>query len=90
MKRIALLLLVACGPVEIIVAMEPPPCDERCVGPDFFCEALNCGSSKHCVRLPPSCDGLPRDASCGCDNKMYQNVCERQLAGVSPGTNCPQ
>jgi hypothetical protein len=92
MTRLACLLLLACGPVDVVVANVPPGSPPRdCYGPGDcmsgeFCEYLYCADTSGKCRLEPlSCDGAPMFPVCGCDGKQYPSDCARQQAAVSRG-----
>jgi hypothetical protein len=89
MKRLAFMLLLACGPVDVVVAdvpMPPPmPCaaDAEC-GDGFFCEHPRCEDSFGFCREVSACNSHPQDV-CDCSGQHYSSDCEREQAHKSPG-----
>jgi len=95
-RRVLTLLLLACGPVDVDVADFPhgPPrvrcgdSEDTCAA-GFFCEKTSCDAfaDGFCTPIPQGmCDGgVPE---CGCDDKPYDNACERQKAQQSRGPSC--
>ena len=93
-----LLLLLSCGPVDVVLADIPsqpdggmefrgPPCEtnSNCMG-DSFCEKPSCGASfGRCRRRPAFC---PPDLSpeCGCNGVTYWNGCLRAGSGIAAST----
>lgn len=86
----ALALLVACGPLDVVVARipdggerpRPPPCSSSAdCPPDGFCEKPDCAAALgRCQRRPFFCDDAAQP-TCGCNNVTYWNDCLRRSAG---------
>jgi hypothetical protein len=87
----ALLVLAACGPLEVVVAFLPdaggptgpgPACVTSADCPrEASCEKPGCGGLGRCQRRPGLCDAAPRPV-CGCDGVSYLNDCWRRSAGA--------
>jgi hypothetical protein len=94
MRRLTFALLLACGPVDVVVADVPgmPPgllCtgSTEC-GPGRFCERAACTDSFGiCHDIPPvsQCQTQPTFDTCDCSGAHYPNDCLRQRAGASHG-----
>lgn len=91
---LSLLLLTACGPVDLVVVAVPDagaippqegtPCsrNEDCVGGEF-CETPSCSATLgHCVPRPLAADcNDDFRPECGCNGVSYWNGCVRRAAG---------
>jgi hypothetical protein len=98
-KRLVCLVLIACGPVDVVVADLPDipdggmpqyctPGTDDC-GEGNFCELARCGDPQgFCRQKPVSCEGAPMHPSCDCNSIEYENDCVREQAGVSRGPPC--
>jgi hypothetical protein len=84
-KRVLCVLLLSCGPVDVVVADVPKACTTKddC-HPGDVCDYGHCDDAYGVCRPPTMCTGteLPE---CGCDNVRYANPCLREQAGVSRG-----
>jgi hypothetical protein len=92
------ILLAACGPVDVVVANLPPepdggrppprlPCAQNVdCPPDAFCEKPDCGVLVgQCRPRPVFCEPLP-SVVCGCNGVNYWNDCLRRVQGVAAST----
>jgi hypothetical protein len=90
-RRLVLLLLLACGPVDVVVADAPPlPPAPGCTGDvdcgaGLFCERARCDDSfGFCRPVPLECNEPAYDV-CDCSKQHYSSDCARQQARQSPG-----
>ena len=87
MRRAWLLLLLACGPVDLPLVTDGGTGKCRSngdCGADAFCERAACGDLEGtCVARPPVCTTSESRPECGCDGVVYWNSCLRRFSGAS-------
>jgi hypothetical protein len=89
-KRVLWVLLLSCGPVDVIVADVPKACATSAdCHPEDFCDKAQCtDDTGQCRPRPMSCPGGSMLPECACNGTTYASGCEREQAGQSRGIDC--